>query len=348
MRPVWSSVSLDGATFQVRQTGSLYTISSAHRLHLFSLDLSAEGLERAGGAGLSVPSLPIDVAVCASSRPDFDELPDDLRDELTPLLDRLRTALGTSQRFDVTVTGRLYRHRGLGSTTQVRGLVAVAAAACAGVDLTPQDLAALEILDAGSCVGLTLMTHPGLVLDLGFIVRPGPAGNGFVPHHRVPGHVRRPQGLALRLTSPPPWTVVLAIPAKPALSGAEERAFWSRILPVPRAAADEAAYWTLMDLMPAMLAADLDRCHHALDALGRLSTKADEIEQQGAEARCVMALLRARFGFSGMSSLGPCSYTLTERALPSADLAELAEAMPEGTDVLQFALSEGVAAGVRP
>lgn len=158
-----------------------------------------------------MPCLPIELAVRRAPGASSDIVPEEISDVATEVLERTRKSLGVSDRYEVALTTPVYRHRGLGSTTQVAGLIAGAVAALVGVRISLQDLSALEILDAGSCVGLTLLSFPGVIVDLGFEVTPTRIDESYVPHRRVPGHFRRPQGVVMQLHDPPPWWVILVL-----------------------------------------------------------------------------------------------------------------------------------------
>lgn len=344
-RPLWTSVSLADRALPVERSGDLVLGRSTHRLHVFSLDLSAEGLERAGGMGISVPCLPIELEVRRTRDSGRDILPPEIHDIGSQVLERTRKSLGISGQYEVRLTTPLYRHRGLGSTTQVGGLIAGAVAELAGTPLSLQDLSTLEILDAGSCVGLTLLSFPGVILDLGFEVKASPADDSYVPHRRVPGYVRRPQGIALHLQEPPSWWVVLVLTDEVGVSGQEELKFWSERLPTTSSTAHETAYRTLMDLVPAIVCRDLSRTQEALAQLSGLHTKRDEIQAQGSRTLDAMTVLREGFGFAGLSSLGPCLYSLSEYQLSAEDLDRLARALPARTRIWQFPLSGNIPSG---
>lgn len=133
------------------QDNGIATIRTFHRIHCFSLDLSDRLGLRSGGMGLSVPSLPIFITARLTDAQD--KVPKMYEDVLRILLERLRGLVGRKY-WEILVEGPIYRHAGLGSTTQVLGGAVVAAAASVGRKLDPIELFCLGV-GRVSTVGLT-------------------------------------------------------------------------------------------------------------------------------------------------------------------------------------------------
>lgn len=339
--PSWSMVGTLHAALPVQRGLGNATSTSAHRLHLFSLDLSERSFERAGGLGITVPTLPIEVTASINPERRTDTIAREFSEDLAPVIENVRSRVGVNCALDVTVRGRILRHKGLGSTTQIRALTALSAwTALTGSAPNFADLMSIDMLDAGSCVGLTLIAAPGMAIDFGFFTAPRRVDDGWVPHLRQPHLYRKPQGLALHLLDPPPWHVVVALPTDLGLSGNAEAEFYGKNLPVSELAAEETSYWTLLDLLPACVTADLDRARLALDKISSLSVKADEIAIQGTDTHTTMNVMERLLGFAGLSSVGPAVYSLTDRPMSGEKRAELLSELPPGTEVLEFALRD--------
>lgn len=340
--PSWSMIGTLNAALPVQRGLGNATSTSAHRLHLFSLDLSERSFERAGGLGITVPTLPIEVTASIDHEHPIDTIAPEFSEDLAPVIEKVRSRVGVNCALDVTVCGRILRHKGLGSTTQIRALTALSAwaALTGGSAPTFADLMSIDMLDAGSCVGLTLIAAPGMTIDFGFFTAPQRVDDGWVPHLRQPQLYRKPQGLALHLLDPPPWHVVVALPTDFGLNGSAEVEFYGKNLPVSELIAEEISYWTLLDLLPACVTGDLDRARLALDRISSLPVKADEIAIQGTDTHTTMKVMERLLGFAGLSSVGPAVYSLTDRHMSGEKRAELLSALPPGTEVLEFALRD--------
>jgi len=339
--PSWVLLDLFQAKPPVKRMGSSVLATSMHRLHLYSLDLSGESGERAGGVGISVPTWPIEIEVAALRDRDEDSFSPELEDEVTPIVNAVRSRINSGCAVSVTTRSRLLRHKGLGSTTQVRALSALATwSVLAQTTPTFADLLSIDILDAGSCVGLTLMGFPGLTIDFGFLISDQRLDQTWVPHLRQPSLHRKPQGLALHLADPPPWYVVVALTPVSGLSGAAEVEFYSLHLPLDHATAAETCYVTLMDLLPACATGDLIRARAALDAISSLPIKADEVMIQSAATHIALSAMRHRFGFSALSSIGPAVYSITDRPLDIQSRMSLVRELPPGTELFVYSMRD--------
>jgi len=337
----WVSKDLGCRAPRLSRYNDWFLASAYHRLHLFSLDLSSAGKERAGGMGISVPTLP--VVVSARIRPRgarSDILPFGWTEELDSLMSCIRHKANRDEPMEVSIRTPIYRHMGLGSSTQVLGTSAAAIASAYELGATATDLAEYNILDVGSCVGLDLLVSPGLLIDLGFDVRQGVSRDGWTPHTRLPGHIRRPRGIALCAANLPPWTVILVVPPGHGLTGIAERDFWDGILPTEYEVTTQLSHIALLDIVPAVQTHDFEAFISALELIASLPSKSSEVSIQGADTQLALKTVRDRYGFAGLSSMGPCVYTFRTTPITGEDRVNLKAAMPEGCLITWFRMDE--------
>jgi len=294
-------------------------VTAPARLHFGMLDPAGVGARRFGGFGVGVEYPRVVVAV----RPgpgDAVTVTGPQADRARAFAHRARAAFGLRGGVEVTVHEAIPPHVGLGSGTKLGLAIARAVAALAGVCPAPEQLAQVSGRGARSSVGSWTFTDPGLVVEAGV------AGEGPI------------SPLVARHPMPERWRCVLALPVGiEGLSGdAEERFFgllYERAAGEPRV-----SRLLLTELLPGLLAGDIDEFGLALTEIQRDVGSIFAARQGGVfhphAAPLVDALLSLHVGAVGQSSWGPAVYGIVDGPERAAEVADrLRDAVGAGTDV---------------
>lgn len=290
------------------------------RVHMFSIDLSAETLS--GGMGFSVPVMPI--TVIAEEAVNHDLIESKIGGiEIVQVLDNIRSMLHIKKFWKITVSSSSLRsHIGLGSTTQIVGAVILTTATVSKLKVSLDQIVSLGIGQV-SGVGLSLLFNPGYVLELGYKTSEHPSPHSF-KHPTINSLYAKYKGVVLRISPPEDWGVILAIPnTNQSLSGTTEVDFWSNILPTDKQISDQISFDVLMRLMPSLISGDFESFIESLEKITSNGTKPDELAIQSVIAKDVLSHLKSKYGFSSVSSLGPTLYAITNNEPSDVELSAL-------------------------
>jgi beta-RFAP synthase len=294
-------------------------VTAPARLHFGMLDPAGVGARRFGGFGVGVEYPRVVVGV----RPgpgDAVTVTGAQADRAEAFARRAQAAFGLRGGVEVTVREAIPPHAGLGSGTKLGLAIARAVAELAGVSPAPEQLAEASGRGARSSVGSWTFIAPGLVVEAGV------AGEGWV------------SPLVARHPMPERWRCVLALPVGiEGLSGdAEERFFV--LLHEREASEPRVPRLLLTELLPGLLAGDIDEFGVALTEIQRDVGSIFAARQGGIfhphAAPLVEALASLGVGAVGQSSWGPAVYGIVDGPERAADVAErLRAAAGAGTDV---------------
>ncbi|HTU87623.1 MAG TPA: hypothetical protein VMF57_18740 [Solirubrobacteraceae bacterium] len=283
-------------------------VSAPARLHFGMLDPAGIGPRRYGGFGVGVESPRIVVGV--RRRPDGEVVASGLQAErATEFARRARASFGFTDGAEVNVYEAIPPHSGLGSGTKLGLAIARGLAELAGVSAGPERLAAASGRGERSSVGSWTFAAPGLVVEAG--VREGDTISPLVARHAMPDR----------------WRCVLALPLGiEGLSGDSEKRFFGRLGSEGNAIEPRVSRLLLTDLLPGLLAADLDEFGVALTQIQR-EIGAMFAPQQGGvfhprAAPLVDALVALGVGAVGQSSWGPSVYGIVDSPERAGDVAE--------------------------
>lgn len=172
-------------------------------------------------------------------------------------------------------------------------------------------------------MGLTLLYRSGWVLEFGYLSSAHNLGKHYAEHPLIGNLYQSPWAVALMLSPPLAWTVVLAVPKDlRSLHGSEEDAFWQNHIPNSVEVSKATSYAVLLKVVPGIIAADFEEVSDGMAEAYRES-KMEEENIQGPETKALIRDLRTRYHFSGVSSLGPATYALVESPLTPNGLVEL-------------------------
>jgi beta-ribofuranosylaminobenzene 5'-phosphate synthase len=295
-------------------------VTAPARLHFGMLDPAGIGARRYGGFGVGIEYPRVSVGLAL--RADGEVVGSGSQaDRAAEFAQRARAAFGLDAGVEVNVHQPIPPHAGLGSGTKLGLAVARGVAELAGISAGPERLAAAVGRGSRSSVGAWTFAAPGLVVEAG--VREGDTISPVVARHPMPDH----------------WRCVLALPlGAEGLSGTAEERFFADLEHGRAAIEPSVSRLLLTDLLPGLLASDLDEFGVALHQIQR-EIGAMFASQQGGTfhpraAPLVEALLSFGIGAVGQSSWGPTVYGIVESPERGFEVAEqLRAAAGEGTDV---------------
>jgi beta-ribofuranosylaminobenzene 5'-phosphate synthase len=305
--------------------GSVFVEAPA-RLHFGVLDLGGRLGRHFGGLGAAIPcpSLLLEAAPAAhlsAVGPDADRVLEFAR--------RFLTFHGRPAGGRLVIHKAIPSHAGLGSGTQLGLAVARALAELHGLPTDPLELARAVARGKRSAIGTWTFALGGFIVEGGR--RPG--SEGIAP-------------LLARFEVPSSWHCVVAVPpGPPGLSGeAETTAFEQLPTPADREV-ERVSHLVLMQLLPALVEADLPSFGDALSAVQRL-TGGWFAEQQGGifapgpSEQLVADMAAWGAAGVGQSSWGPAVYGLVDGGEAARDLAQrVGRTMPPGGRVFEGGFS---------
>jgi len=297
-------------------------VEAPARLHFGVLDLRGSLGRRFGGLGAAItePSLRLEAtpAVGVSA-----EGPDAARAE-----EYVRRFLAYHELVggaEIRVHRAIPAHAGLGSGTQLGLAVARALAELYGLPKEPDALARAVGRGRRSAIGTWAFALGGFILEGG----------------RRPG-VDAVAPLLARLPMPASWRYVVALPpGAPGLSGDAEVAAFERLPAPAEAEVREVAHLVLMQLLPAIVDADLPAFGAALSAVQRITGGWFANAQGGTFApgigRTVIDTM-AKLGAAGVgqSSWGPAVYGIVDSDAAAEQLSCGVQHILGGTGVVLY------------
>jgi beta-ribofuranosylaminobenzene 5'-phosphate synthase len=282
-------------------------VEAPARLHFGVLDLAGRLGRHFGGLGAAIPCPSLLLEASHSERLTVSG-PDAAR-----ALDFARMFL-SSRRLPETGTIIVHRaipsHAGLGSGTQLGLAVARALATLHGVDATTLELAAAVARGKRSAIGTWAFALGGFIVEGGRRV-----GSGDIAP------------LLARYEVPRAWRCVVAVPQGPrGLSGEAEISAFDRLPPPSDRDVERVSHLVLMQLLPALVEADLPGFGDALSEVQRITGGWFARQQGGIFAPGPTQQLvsdMAEWGAVGVgqSSWGPAAYGLTGSDEEAAALA---------------------------
>ncbi len=274
-------------------------VRTGARLHFGVLDLRGALGRRFGGLGAAIPSPSLLLEAARTPDGVTAEGPDAAR--AAEYARRFLAFHGLPGGARLVVHERIPAHSGLGSGTQLGLAVARGLAELHGLPSEPAELARAVSRGRRSAIGTWAFALGGFIVEGGR--RPGE--DGIAP-------------LIGRFDMPRRWRCVVAVPpGDPGLSGDAEAAAFERLPPPAEAEVERVSHLVLMQLLPALVEADLDSFGAALSAVQRITGSWFAPQQGGVFAPGPgEGLIRqmADWGAAGVgqSSWGPAVYGLVE------------------------------------
>lgn len=292
-------------------------VEAAARLHFGVLDLRGTLGRRFGGLGAAVPEPSLLLEV------EPDERLSAHGEEPERVMRFAKQFLSYHRMDDTGARLTLHRgipaHSGLGSGTQLGLAVARALAELHGLPTDPVGLARAVDRGKRSAIGTWTFALGGFIVEGG---------------RRLDASEIAP--LLARYPIPDGWRCVVAVPdGAPGLSGDAEAAAFERLPPAPEREVERVAHLVLMQLLPALVEADLTSFGAALTEVQRVTGGWFAPQQGGAFAPGPTEMLvrrMAEWGALGVgqSSWGPAVYALADDLATSREVAARATALLAG------------------
>ncbi len=297
-------------------------VEAPARLHFGVLDLGGRLGRHFGGLGAAIPC----PSLLLEASPDK---------ELSATGPDAERAIGFARRFlgfhgrpeagRLVVHQAIPSHAGLGSGTQLGLAVARALAALHGLGTDPLDLAHAVARGKRSAIGTWTFALGGFIVEGGRRI----GAPGIAP-------------LLVRYAVPSGWRCVVAVPPGPrGLSGEAEAAAFDQLPTPPPGEVERVSHLVLMQLLPALVEADLLSFGSALSEVQRITGGWFAGQQGGIFAPGPAEQLVARmaaWGAAGVgqSSWGPAVYGVVEGGTAAAELAQrVRQTMPAGGRVFE-------------
>jgi beta-ribofuranosylaminobenzene 5'-phosphate synthase len=273
-------------------------VEAPARLHLGLIDLRGDLGRRFGGMGaaLAAPSLLLEARPAdrlTAEGPDSEAL--------LPLARRFLDRHGIREGADLRVRRAIPRHVGLGSGTQLALATGRTLAALYGLQCDARGLALATGRALRSAIGTWAFEQGGFILEGG---------------RRTDGD--GPAPLLLSHAMPADWRCVLAIPdVARGLSGAAEEEAFRTLPPPPGELVARIAHVILMQVLPALVEADLATFGRGVSEVQRLVGETFRPVQgerfaHPRSAELIEALLAAGAAGAGQSSWGPAVFALAQ------------------------------------
>jgi beta-ribofuranosylaminobenzene 5'-phosphate synthase len=269
-------------------------VEAPARLHFGVLDLRGRLGRCFGGLGAAIPS----PSLLLEARPaDRVSAQGPGADRATEFAQRFLADRELGGGVHLNIHRAIPSHSGLGSGTQLGLAVGRALAELRGLTLDPLELARSAGRGKRSAIGTWAFGLGGFIVEGG----------------------RRPDSeriapLVARLTVPPSWRYVVAVPsAARGLSGEAEARAFEQLPPPPEGDAERVAHLVLMQLLPALVDDDLPSFGRALTAIQRITGAWFASQQGGVFApgpteQLIATMARSGAVGVGQSSWGPAAY----------------------------------------
>jgi beta-ribofuranosylaminobenzene 5'-phosphate synthase len=286
--------------------GSVFVEAPA-RLHFGILDLRGQLGRCFGGLGAAIPSPSL---LLEARRADGLGADGPDADRVLEFARRWLTHYGLPPGAHFRVHRAIPAHSGLGSGTQLGLAVGRALGTLHGIEADPVELARATGRGRRSAIGTWAFALGGLIVEGG----------------------RRPDSdkvapLLARYPIPEAWRYVVAVPeGGRGLSGDAEAEAFEQLPSPPAGEVERVAHLVLMQLLPALVEADLPSFGEALSRIQRITGAWFAARQGGTFApgpteQVVTDMAAAGALGVGQSSWGPAAYGLVEGTPTAADLA---------------------------
>ncbi len=296
-------------------------VRTGARLHFGVLDLRGSLGRRFGGLGAAIPSPSLLLEAACAPDGVAAEGPDSAR--AAEFARRFLAFHDIAGGVRLVVHERIPAHSGLGSGTQLGLAVGRALAELYRLPVEPTGLARAVSRGRRSAIGTWAFALGGFIVEGGR----RPNEDGVAP-------------LIARYDMPRQWRCVVAVPpGNPGLSGEAEAAAFERLPAPAEAEVERVSHLVLMQLLPALVEADIGSFGEALSAIQRVTGRWFAPEQGGVFAPGPgEGLIRAMAGWGaagvGQSSWGPAVYGLVDGRDKSRAVAERCREFMAGKGVV--------------
>ena len=290
-------------------------VKCGYRIHINSIDMNGFTGRCCGGLGFALKNPVLTIKVEESNKDIFNgKYPDKIK----KVANEIRFYYKINKKLKITILKEIAEHKGLGSETQLYFALATAITILAGLYKTPDNIATDLKLSGVSGIGYGAFKYGNFIVDTGYML--GKNKKDFVAHSIVPPKI------VYNCNIPNNWRVLLFIPKHViSLSKQEEDSFFAMYTPVPESEVKDIAYYTLMGIIPAIEENNFDMFIKSLNVITKLGTKKAELKINEKTTDKILKKINMRFGFAGLSSLGPTCYTFIDTKKTKIDIDKLKE-----------------------
>ncbi|MCL7414812.1 MAG: beta-ribofuranosylaminobenzene 5'-phosphate synthase [ANME-2 cluster archaeon] len=277
-------------------------INTPSRLHMTLIDLNASLGRVDGGVGLTLDDPSMRLSAEETNEGVFVTGSGDLK--------RIKTAaellIPQGEGIHIKVEQPYSAHVGLGSGTQSALAAGWAVNLMFGLGLSVREVATKVGRGGTSGIGVESFEHGGFIVDGGHRF----ADKGvFSPSAAS----RLPPGPVLFRHDFPAWPLVVAIPDRKGASSQREVDIFKEYCPVPLGEVQAVSHIILMNMLSALIEADMQGFGDAINRIQEVGFKQREVGLQNEEVRHCMDIMREQGAYgAGMSSFGPTVFALAE------------------------------------
>ncbi len=238
-------------------------------------------------------------------------------ESLIQKLEFIKSELKLAFSANISISGNLYFHRGLGLGTALT----LASIECLLIinecSYSEEDVCKLSNRGGTSGIGINTYFSGGVILDGG--VR---ANNS--PHQPSSFTIPDNKPIPICRHEIPDWNITFAIPGDGvATNGLNEKKFFEENTPISKREAYEATYISLMAIMPSFIENDAQTLCTSLLTLRKTKWKQLEIELSNEGTRKLLKTGDRLDIATGMSSMGPGVFYITNNSKIESLMAEL-------------------------
>ncbi len=279
---------------------------------MFSLDLSLlNGNMKSGSMGCSLFNFPIKIYVKVIK--DHENVIDceliGLRERINDLaiLFEKKVCRGHNYHIKIITPKILREHIGLGSSTQVCVGLLRALYDLEKIKFCMDDLLRYGVGTVSAC-GAQLAFNPGFIIEYGYNINE----KGVCLHPELYDYREVFDRGVIRITNCE-WVLVVAIPRKMnSISGIMEESFWALNYPDTIDNTLNINYYLAQNVLPGLFCKDFQKFIDGMNSIVEIGTKVQEENIQSETTKKYLKLLKEKFGFASISSLGPTIYSFAE------------------------------------
>lgn len=280
-------------------------ITTPSRLHFSLLDLNGALGRIDGGFGLAITDPHFQIV--AEQATVIDVAASVYRDRAYAALERLQK-IHPFPGIKLTLETEIPMHCGFGSGTQLALGVAQAANVLYELGLEVQELARIVGRGGTSGIGIAAFDTGGFIVDGGH--RFPDQKSSFLPSSAV-GDIPPPP-ILLRYPFPES-PMLIVMPNCSRIYGEAEIELFQTLCPQPEWIAQKLSHILLLQILPALIEADMSNFGNALNRIQQFGWKRVEIDAQGDELQRTLDFLSTTGAFgAGVSSWGPAICVLGE------------------------------------
>lgn len=294
-------------------------IDCGFRVHINSLDMGGRNWRCCGGIGFAVEFPKLEITVEYSIRNQV--IAAVHSDYAMCILEKVKCYYKISSCFLVSIKESVSPHNGFGTETQIALALTTIILKMENIKTDYEEIATKLGLAGVSGIGYASFVYGGFIADGGYIW--GKDKKTFVEH------AKRPPIILQHMDFPKNWKVLLVVPQNTiSISGEEENAFFAEYTPVPEKEVKDITYYTFMGIIPAILETDYKAFISSLKVVSALGTKKAERKINSQNCDWIIEKMERKFGFGGLSSLGPLCYTFIEDSDRLSDVDYFKEMFP--------------------